>query len=410
MRGAIGFPRSVQAVPYGIGSFVNAVGTGMFFPFSVLFFHQKLAMPLGQVGLGLSIATGVAIVGVAVVGRAVDLVGGKVVLIASLVLRGTSCALFLTISSYWLFLVLAVVDAVTMRIGQLSDQAVVAEISKGAERPRWLALSRTALNGGMGAGALLAGVIISGGGDIDYTPLVLANSASFFLAALLFLPIRTGGARLARPDRGGTAAAWRDGLFVGVCVVNGGLWLAAMAIEIALPVYLREYLDAPGWTVSLVFTINTVLVILLQLPSTRWIARRPASTVIVVGTACYLVAFLVLIPTTRLGLAPLVVLLVLALVVFTLGELLVSVATVDLVLALAPSASRGAYLSVSHVFLGIGGALAPGVLIGVLELGAGALWGGLVAAAALMIVASVMLRRPVLARLRDAREEIRCPK
>ncbi len=411
LTGAIGLPRSPKAVPYGIASLVNSVGTGMFFPFSVLFFHHKLDLPIAQVGLGLSIAAGIAILAVALVGRTVDLVGGRWVLIASLVLRGTSCVLFLTISSYGLFLVLAVVDAVTMRVGQLSDQAVVAEISTEPERPRWLALSRTAFNGGLGAGALLGGGIISAGASgVDYTPLVLANAASFFLAAVLFLFLRTENTRPVREHQVAKTAAWRDRLFVSVCVINGGLWLAAMAIEIALPVYLVKYLAAPGWAVSLVFTINTVLVLLLQLPSTRWTARRSASTVIVTGTACYTVAFLILVPAGGLGLGALVALLVLTVAIFTVGEVLVSVAAIDLVLSLAPAATRGSYLSVSHVFLGAGSALAPGVLIGVLSLGTRVLWISLVAATAVMLVASILLRGAIVARLPGEREGVPCPK
>jgi hypothetical protein len=62
-RFSIRLPRELgNGGPYFAMILINALGYGLFAPFSILYFHQVIGLSLPLVGLGLSIATGVGLV------------------------------------------------------------------------------------------------------------------------------------------------------------------------------------------------------------------------------------------------------------------------------------------------------------------------------------------------------------
>ncbi len=68
---------------------VDALGTGLFAAFSLLYFHEVAGLPLARVGLTLTIATLVGLVANPLAGSLVDRFGAKQVLIVSFALQAT---------------------------------------------------------------------------------------------------------------------------------------------------------------------------------------------------------------------------------------------------------------------------------------------------------------------------------
>ncbi|MBO4210276.1 MFS transporter [Micromonospora echinofusca] len=361
---ALGLPHDRQALRYGVGALINAVGTGLFYPFSLLYFHHQLGMPLGLIGLALSIATAASLLGVAGAGRLVDRLGARPVLVAASVLRGGAYLGFVFAASLPTFVACALVDALCMRVGQLAEQAAIAETAEPDEQSRWYALSRTTLNAGIGGGALLAGLLVST--TATYLPLLVGNAVSFFVAALLYAGLRSRTVVGVEPPRRLTGSALRDRLFLLVAGANAVLWLCALMVDIGLPVFLVEFADAPAWLVGLVFGLNTALVILIELPLTKHTNHRPRLTVVAWGALCHLVAFALLLPLLAVETTLLVTLLVVGVVTLTLGEVLTAVAATVATTALAPAARRGGYLAVSHLMMGVASAGAPILITGTL--------------------------------------------
>jgi MFS family permease len=79
----------------GAGSFVVAtlidtLGTGLFLPFSLLYFHRVIGLPLSTVGVALSLAAIITVPMVPLSGMLVDRFGAKRVVLASQFLQGVS--------------------------------------------------------------------------------------------------------------------------------------------------------------------------------------------------------------------------------------------------------------------------------------------------------------------------------
>ncbi len=387
-----GLPTGSQTLPYGAAALINALGTGVFLPFAVLFFQRRLGLAFGRVGLGLSLAAMIALLGVLAAGQLIDRAGAKHVLVAALLTRAVAYLAYLHVTTFAAFVCVAALDALCLRVSQLAEQAVVGDLARHSDPDRWFALSRTALNAGLGGGALLGSLLISLD-EGSYTWLVFGNAVSFVLAGTLYARLRST-AQAGRRQRV-VSAVWRDRDFLRLCLANAVLWLCAMAVEIALPVYLKAYLHAPTWTVSLVFALNTLLVLLLQIPVTRGTGGMPRVRVMICGAACYGGSFLLLLATTEISRAALVVILVSAVTMFTAGEMLVAVAGTALITSLARGSGRGPYLAASHLMLGTAGAAAPVLLTGTLEVSPALMWALMV----LLVSAAATLIAPLHLRL-----------
>ena len=372
--GRLGFPNSAVARRYGLGATLNAVGTGLFYPFMVLYLHGELGMSLSFVGVGLGVATLLGAGAVGLVGRQVDALGAKPVLVAVMVGRLLSRIGYLFGALPAVFLLAAFLDAICLRLSQLSEQVLVAELSTKDDRPSWYALSRTALNAGMGLGSVLGGLLVV---LLDgYRALLFGNMVGFAVAALLYarLPV-TPDQRTVRPPRraGVSPGALRDGVFVQFCAADALLWLCGLVFELAVPVALVEHWQAPGWTVSWIFALNTVLVTVLQGPVTRRAGRITLSRAVAIGAALYAAGMLLMIFAGG-GLGILLVVSTLAVTVYTAGEIISGVAATTAMVNLAPQHERAGYLAVNHVLLGAMTALAPIVMVVTVQTGPWLTW------------------------------------
>ncbi|MFF3418812.1 MFS transporter [Streptomyces sp. NPDC002698] len=397
----MGFPRGRHAARYGVAGLVNATGTGLFYPFALLFFHHQVAAPMVQIGACYTVAMGLGVAGVTRTGRLVDRFGARNVLVTDTLIRAAVFAAYPFVHHLAAFVALATVVSLAERTDQVASQALVAGLVPDDERPGWFALSRMTLNAGMGGGALIGGLLLASSPGGGYHWLAWANAVSFVVAAALYLPLRpVRAAAVQAAER--TTGAWRDGLFLRIAVLSGLLYLVGLAVEVGLPVYLIQYLHEPAWTVSLVFAVNTGLIVLFQLPVTERTRRRPAMRMLACGTAGYALTFLVFLTTHRVEGTVLVVSLVLAVCLFTVGELITSVTSMVIVNGLAPDDRRGSYIGVGQFFVGLGTTAAPLLFTVGLALSPGGLWLGLALLSAGIAAAVLRLRVPVTARLAAA--------
>src|SRR5215469_1813772 len=96
------FIESARSRPGLAGAlFIDAVGTGMFLPFSLLFFLATTALPLTRIGLGLSIAAVARIPVTIAAGPLSDRFGPRAAIVASQLLQAAGFAGYLLVHSFW---------------------------------------------------------------------------------------------------------------------------------------------------------------------------------------------------------------------------------------------------------------------------------------------------------------------
>ena len=176
---------------YVASDLINALGTGLYFPFAVLYFHQVVGLSFPLVGLGLSVATGVSLATGPLQGSLVDRFGARTLQIAAHLVQAVGFLGFLLAHSFPVFLLLATLVA----LGDTTPAgtALVADLAAPDERDRWFGLRRVLDNAGLGVGGVFGGVAVATGGIGGYQVIVVLNAVSFVAAALMLtrLPLQT---------------------------------------------------------------------------------------------------------------------------------------------------------------------------------------------------------------------------
>ncbi len=108
--------------PYFAMILINAIGYGLFAPFSILYFHQVVGLSLPLVGLGLSIATGVGLVATPLGGPLIDRFGARQVAVVTNLLSAAGFAAYLSVHSFAGFLIVALFLAVGSCSGEPQGQ------------------------------------------------------------------------------------------------------------------------------------------------------------------------------------------------------------------------------------------------------------------------------------------------
>ena len=367
-------------------SLVDSVGNGLYVPLTMLFVHALTGLSLFAIGAGLTAAGLGALAFTPVAGILIDRFSGRRVFIGALAVRTIGFALYPLADAYAAFLAVALLIAVGSQSSQPSQHALIGDIAAGAERDRLLAWNRSLRNGGMGFGSLVAGVLLMVDGTGGFIAAALAISAVFAAAAVLVG--RIPATRRHAPAPGGleTAAGFRqviaDRPYLRLTGANFLIAFCYIAQSIALPVYLTRDVGLPEALAGVVFAVNTALVALLGVPTSRLALRgrrtRGAALGAVVFTASF-AAFAVL-PHVVAGAVALAAVLATA-VVYTAAELIHSAPAQSLSVQAAPEHLRGRYLAVYQLSWSVARSLAP-VLIGfLLDAGSWQLWAALSLAA-----------------------------
>lgn len=141
-------------------------------------------------------------------------------------------------------------------------------------------------NVGLGAGDLLAGLVVDVNGTGGYRVLILVNALSFVRAAAL-VRWHTGKLRPTHagtvPTRQGYCAVLADRPFLGRIACNVVFALCAQVLEIALLVYATEALGAPLWIVDAAFALNTEWVVALQTVVVRLLEPNRRTRILLVA-------------------------------------------------------------------------------------------------------------------------------
>lgn len=386
----LGLPNTRGRVPLVVAQLVDALGTGLFLPFAVVYFHAAKAIPLATVGLMLSAAALLSLPAGPLAGPLIDRFGPRRVVVTSNLVRVLTFTGYVFTDVPWQLVVLVTVTLCDESQFRPAAAALVAQVADGGQRARWYAMERALRNTGFGAGGLLGSAVVGWGGNSGYTAVVVLNAVSFLTAAALVaawrpaaVPGRSlpGGAAAPAPEAAGAApgrAGYREVLadraFRGVLFTVGVFALCDLALTVLLSAYVIEARGLPAWQPGTLFALNTVLVVVGQTAVARATERHRRPRVLQVATLLWMVSFglFAVVPGGHSAVA--FAGLALGMVVFTAAELLQAPASSALTVALAGERLRGRYLGLEELMWGLARVVAPALFTWLLARGAGLPW------------------------------------
>ncbi len=394
-RGLGGLPREVWLL--FATNLINRAGM-MVLPFLVLYLTRELAFSPARAGAMLAVYGGSAIVFGPIGGRLSDRIGALRVMRASLIASGTVLMLFPLARSFGAVAAMTILWAGCAEMFRPASLAAITHVVRPEQRRQAFALNRLAINLGMSIGPALGGFLAT----VSFRAMFTVDAVTTLLAGavLALTPWRAfSGVNSEATKREGRAVGpatiFHDTFFL---VFLGGVFLVGIVFfqhESALPLYLVQYLGLSPAFYGLLFTINTLLIVALEVPINTATAHWPNARLLIIGCLLFAVGF------GALGVIVSPAGVIATVVVWTFGEMMLFPAMSMHMGEVAPESRRGVYMGAYSMSLSL--ALTVGPWMGtqlLAEFGPVNVWSvmfGLGALAAVLMAYAAPRARPPLA-------------
>jgi MFS family permease len=324
------------------GAFIDRLGGALMFPFFTLYITRKFNVGMTQVGVIFLIFSVSSVIGSMLGGALTDRFGRKGMLLFGLVMSALSSLLMGLVE---LFYATTIIVGLLANSGGPAQQAMVADLLPEEKRAQGFGILRVAVNLSFTIGPMIGGFLAGQ----SYLLLFISDAiSSVITAVIVFLAIKETRPELSVSESqpsvaqtfGGYLSVLRDTAFVWFLAASALMVVVYMQMNTTLAVYLRDVHGVTEQYYGYILSLNAALVVIFQFPITRWISKYRPLFIMAVGTLFYAVGF------AMYGFVSLYVLFLAAIVIITVGEMLVSPVGQALAAQFAPEDMRGRYMAV----------------------------------------------------------------
>ena len=350
------YPRTFWV--YNIIVFIDRLGGFMLYPFFALYLTQKFDIGMSTVGIMFAIFSVTGMAGSALGGALADRMGRKTVIVASLLLSSLSALGMGFAPTLSIFVLVVVVVGTLGSIGGPAHEAVVADLLPPEKRAEGYGIIRIIFNIAVIIAPPIAGLLITH----SYLTLFIVDAVISIISAVIVIfglpetkPQRHAHAEpeTMKQTFAGYGKVFKDTPFVSFIGVSVLMTLVYMNMNSTLGVYLRDQYNQPELSYGTLLSINAIMVVALQFWVTRKIENTKPMLVMAAGSLLYAVGF------AMYGYVSTFILFVTAMIVITIGEMIVSPVQQSLVASFAPEHMRGRYMAVSGLTWSIAFTVGP---------------------------------------------------
>jgi MFS family permease len=378
-RGLKGLPKEIWIL--AAATLVNRAGT-MVLPFLVLYLTRTLGVTPAHAALALTVYGIAALLIMPVSGRLSDRVGPLVVMKSSLLLSGFLLLLFPLAHHFAAILTITPLFAILNESVRPPSLALVTDLVAPAQRKAAFALSRLAVNLGMSVGPAIGGILAV----FSFRSLFFVDGATSIMAGiwLMLAPWPNLKAR-SRPS-GGRAQDWETAEdpedvgremqtestaplaaphpIAGLSAFRdrGMLYFLAALIPVqvvffqvtsTLPLFLVRNLGLPESVFGTVFTLNTLIIVAIEVPLNTAVAHWSHRQTLMLGAFLYAIGF----GSYAIVSGPAGVFA--GVLIWTFGEMILMPGSSAYAAEIAPPERRGEYMGLYTMSFSIAFSLGP---------------------------------------------------
>jgi MFS family permease len=325
-------------------SFIDSIGGTMVFPFFSLYITEKFDVGMTEAGVILGLFSVFGFIGGIIGGALTDRFGRRGIVLFGLVFSAGSSIAFGVVDRFTVFYFLAVFVGLLSDVAGPAYNAMVADILPEEQRAEGYGILRVVRNLSWVIGPTIGGLLIS----YSYLYIFIADAITSLIVAAIFFrlmpetkPERAAG----EPSEGliktfaGYFQVARDGLFFAFVIAMVFNLLAYQQIYSTLPVFLRDVHALPERGYGYLMSANAFLVVLAQFWITARVSKRKPMQMLALGGLFYLVGL------TMYGYVSTFPFFLAAMLVITVGEMVMMPVSQAMTARFAPEHMRGRYMA-----------------------------------------------------------------
>jgi MFS family permease len=326
--------------------FIDSIGSTLLFPFFALYITGHFGVGMTQAGILLGISSLSGLVGSVIGGALTDRFGRRRLILFGLVFSALSSLLFGLASDINLLYILVVFVGLLSRVAAPAQDAMMADILPESKRQEGFGITRVAFNYAWIFGTALGGLIASR----SFLALFLIDAIlSLSVALILYwsLPETKPASPHVEPKSenlvktvSGYRIVLRDLAYMGFTLAGMIVLVVYQQQYSSLPVYLRETHNINPQVYGILLAISGFEVVLFQIGISRIVRRYPPFLMMVLGALFFMAGF------AMIGLVHGVAFFLTAVIVITLGEMIMFPVNKALAASFSPADMRGRYMAV----------------------------------------------------------------
>jgi MFS family permease len=337
------------------GSLISASGTSMIWPFMTIYVSHKLDIPLTQVSILITLSAIMSLVSSFIAGPYADKFGRKIIMAVSLAISALVYVMmgYAQIMSH--FVILLIIQGLFSPLYRIGSDAMVADLVPDEKRADAYAILRMIHNVGVAVGPAVGGIFAATSYQISF------NVAAVCLLVYAFLTIffiketlpQSNEEDKTSHSKFGFGTVFKDRTFMLMCISLVFITMGASQMFALLAIYAKTNFGLAENQSGLVMTANAIIVISFQYITTQKTKRRPPLTMLILGSALYMVG------VGSVSFAVNLTGFILSMIVLSIGEMVLWPTATTLIAKLAPENMRGRYMGLFNLSQGFGFGIGP---------------------------------------------------
>jgi MFS family permease len=326
--------------------FIDSLGSTLLFPFFALYITQKFGVGMTEAGVLLGMSSLFGLIGSVIGGALTDKFGRRQLILFGLVFSALSSLLFGLASDVRILYFLVVIVGLLSRVSTPAHDAMMADILPEDRRQEAFGITRVVYNYAWIFGTALGGLIAAR----SFLALFVADAVLSLTVAIIlyrFLPeTRPASPMEARENESflmtiaGYRTVLRDLAYMGFTLAGMLVLIVYQQQYGALAVYLRDVHNIGPKSYGVMLSITGLEVVFFQIWISRTIRKYPPFLMMMLGALFFMAGF------GMIGFVKGFTFFLLAVILATVGEMILFPTNKALAINFAPPEMRGRYMAV----------------------------------------------------------------